>query len=60
LKFGRTVIELAKGKFSVRCDNLDEVSKTFETLAEMVVASRFDEQLDHIALATRKQFNKGR
>ena len=59
LKFGRTVLELAKEKFSVRCDTLDEVSKAFEKLAEMVAASQFDEQLDRIALATRKQFNKG-
>lgn len=59
LKFGRIVLELAKGKFSVRCDSLEEVSEIFEKLSEMVVAAQFDEQLDRIAVATRQQFKKG-
>lgn len=56
LKFGRSVLELDKGKFSIRCEDLSEVSETFEKLASMVVAEQFDEQLDRLAIAARKQF----
>lgn len=60
LKLGRVVLELAKGKFSVRCNSLEEVSEVYAKLAMMVTSGDFDEQLDGFAAATRKQFNKDR
>ena len=60
LKFGWRILELAKGKCSVRCENLDEVSTVFDKLASMATAAQFDEQLERIAVATRKQFAKRR
>lgn len=58
LKFGRQVLELEKGKFSVHCTNLNEVADAFLKLAEIVKSGHFDQQLDRCAQAIRKQFSK--
>jgi hypothetical protein len=58
IKYGKQPIELAKGKFSILCNDLDEVRQSLDTISSHIISGDFDKQLETTANTIRHNFKK--
>lgn len=58
IKYGKTVLELNKGKFSIECSTIDEIENNFETVKTLVRRGSFDEILKTTSETLRLKFIK--
>jgi len=56
LQYARNPVELAKGKFSVECENLEAVEMAFRTLGKEVEQGRFDGLIAENSSKIRQRF----
>ena len=56
LQYARHPVELAKGKFSVECQNLEAVETAFRTLGKEVEQGRFDGLIAENSAKIRQRF----
>jgi hypothetical protein len=58
IKYGKTVLELSKGKFAIQCANLDEVINNLDIVEGLVNKGEFDAMLSTISKDIRTRFSK--
>lgn len=58
IKYGKTAIELAKGKFSIQCSSLDDVISNISIVETLVAKGEFDIILGNISKEIRSKFKK--
>ena len=58
IKYGKTLLELSKGKFSIECSNVDEVENNLETVKTLIRRGSFDEILKSTSETLRSKFIK--
>jgi len=58
IKYGKTVLELSKGKFSIECSTVDEVENNLETVKTLIRRGSFDEILKSTSETLRSKFIK--
>lgn len=58
IKYGKTVLELSKGKFSIECSSIEEVEDTLEKVKDMSRRGMFDEVLKTTSDVLRLKFTK--
>ena len=58
IKYGRLLLELKKGMFSVHCQDLDEVEHVLCTFRGMVLNGDLDDHLTKTTTEIRKRFGK--
>jgi hypothetical protein len=56
VKYGKTELELSKGKFSIMCKNIDEVSDNLIKLKDLVTSGHFDIHLTNLSKTIRSNF----
>jgi hypothetical protein len=56
IKYGSQPLELAKGKAAIQIGNLDELSKTLDSIKQAVLAGELDAQLEQAGLKTASKF----
>ena len=56
INYGKSPIELAKGKFSIICKGLDDVKNSLETVRSTILKGDFDEVLQERSRAIRGNF----
>ena len=57
INYGKSPIELAKGKFSIVCTGLEQVKSSLETVKSSVLKGDFDTVLDKRSKTIRANFN---
>jgi hypothetical protein len=57
INYGKSPIELAKGKFSIVCTGLEQVKSSLETVKSSVLKGDFDTVLDKRSKVIRANFN---
>jgi len=57
LQYARHPVELAKGKFSAECQNLDAVEMAFKALSKEVENGKFDTLIAENSAKIRKRFD---
>ena len=57
INYGKSPIELAKGKFSIVCTGLEQVKSSLETVKSSVLKGDFDTVLDKRSKIIRANFN---
>ncbi len=58
IKYGRHLLELKKGMFSVQCQDLDEVEHALCTFRGMVLNGEMDDHLTRVSEDIRKRFGR--
>ena len=58
IKYGSRLIELAKGKHSVECENVEGLVKALTAIKSAVEAGELDTQIATASMTLRKGFNK--
>ena len=58
IKYGKTVLELSKGKFSIECSTIEEVEDNLEKIKDMSRRGLFDELLKTTSEILRSKFLK--
>lgn len=58
VKYGKTVLELSKGKFAIECKSIEELESTLETVKDLTRRGQFDEILKRTAEELRSKFLK--
>lgn len=58
IKYGRTILELKKGMFSILCKDLDECEHALCTVRAQVLAGQVDDLLTKASADIRKRFGK--
>ena len=58
IKYGKTVLELSKGKFSIECSSIEEVEDNLEKVKDMSRRGLFDEILKTTSETLRLKFKK--
>ena len=58
IKYGKTSIELAKGKFSVVCKDITEVKNSLVVIRDAVQRGEFDDNLEKHSKEIRKNFKR--
>ncbi len=58
IKYGRHVLELKKGMYSVACKDLDEVEHALCTIRAMVLDGQFDAHLKKVSSEIRNRLTK--
>ena len=58
IKYGKQVLELGKGKFSIQCSSLDDVETNLESVKTFVMKGEFDQILTTVSREIRKKFGK--
>lgn len=58
INYGKSPIELAKGKFSIVCTGLEQVKSSFETVKSSVLKGDFDTVLDQRSKVIRSKFSQ--
>ena len=58
IKYGKTSIELAKGKFSVMCAGISEVRDSLLIIKDSIQKGDFDNVLEKHSKEIRKNFNR--
>ena len=58
IKYGSQLIELAKGKHSVECENVEGLVKALTAIKSAVEAGELDTQIATASMTLRKGFNK--
>ena len=56
IRYGKSDLELDKGKFSIMCKDIDEVSESLEKIKELVVSGSFDTTLNDVSKSIRTNF----
>ena len=56
LQYARHALELAKGRFSVKCTDIDGMIEAFKALSQAVSKGQFDEQIQLNSSKIRKRF----
>jgi hypothetical protein len=56
--YTRKPIELAKGKWSIQCKDLDGVATALQTITKSVEAGDFDDPIEALAETVKKKFKK--
>ena len=56
IKYGKHVLELGKGKFSIQCSSMDEVISSLETIIGEVKKGSLDEMLTEVSKDIRTNF----
>jgi hypothetical protein len=59
IKYGKTSLELAKGKFSVVCKDISEVKNSLVVIKDSIQRGEFDNHLEKHSKEIRKNFNRG-
>ena len=58
IKYGKTVLELDKGKFSIECSTIDEVEDSLDTVKSLTRKGSFDDILKTTSGILRSNFLK--
>jgi len=58
IKYGKTALELGKGKFAIECDGLDDVLDSIDKVKGLVRRGVFDDILKSTAEKMRSKFTK--
>jgi len=58
IKYGKLVLELSKGKFSIQCSSLDDVSSNLTIIETLVNKGEFDSMLTIKSKEIRSKFTK--
>ncbi|MES2986614.1 MAG: hypothetical protein V4808_01785 [Pseudomonadota bacterium] len=58
IKYGRQLLELKKGMFSIHCPDLDHAEAALCTIRAMVLQGDFDKQLEKVSTDIRSRFKK--
>lgn len=58
IKYGKTVLELGKGKFAIECDGLDDVLDSIDKVKGLVRRGVLDDILKSTAEKMRSKFTK--
>ena len=58
IKYGKQVLELGKGKFSIQCSNLDQILESLEIVKTEIIKGSFDKVLTEQSDQIRKNFVK--
>ena len=58
IKYGKNDLELAKGKYSIQCQNMNDVEKSLETVKLLASKGQLDELLTNISKDIRAKFGK--
>lgn len=56
IRYGKSDLELDKGKFSIMCKDIDEVSDSLDKIKELVVSGSFDTTLNDVSKSIRTNF----
>ena len=59
IKYGKTSLELAKGKFSVVCKDISEVKNSLVVIKDSIQRGEFDNHLEKHSKEIRRNFNRG-
>ena len=60
IRYGKSELELDKGKFSIMCKDIDEVSESLEKIKELVVSGSFDTTLNDVSKSIRTNFKSSK
>ena len=58
IKYGKTVLELSKGKFSISCSSYDDVEDNLETVKSLVLRGCLDGTLAEVSQTIRSKFKR--
>ena len=58
IKYGKTMLELSKGKFAISCSSYDDVEDNLETVKSLVMRGSFDDILTETSQVLRSKFKK--
>jgi len=58
IKYGKTAIELGKGKFAILCENIDDIATNLETVESLTVKGEFDSILATISQEIKAKFEQ--
>ena len=56
VKYGKYELELSKNKYSIMCENIDQVLDNLEKLKELVSSGQFDTNLSEMSKSIRQNF----
>tara|TARA_A100000171_G_C2024976_1_gene92925 strand:- start:101 stop:490 length:390 start_codon:yes stop_codon:yes gene_type:complete len=60
IKYGKQEIELSKNKFSIICENLDEVETSLTKIKELTYSGQFDLILTEMSKEIRSNFKRSK
>ncbi|MBL4874864.1 MAG: hypothetical protein JKY41_16170 [Rhodobacteraceae bacterium] len=58
IKYGKVVLELGKGKYSIQCSSVDDVETNLETVKTLVIRGEFDDILTKVSKEIRAKFGR--
>jgi len=58
IKYGKVVLELAKGKFAIQCVSLEDVAKNLGVVENLIHKGEFDTVLSIVSKDIRSRFGK--
>jgi hypothetical protein len=58
IKYGKVVLELAKGKFAIQCNTLDDVARNLGLVENLINKGEFDQVLTQVSRDIRARFGK--
>lgn len=58
IKYGKTDLEMGKGKFSIQCTSIDDVETNLVTVKSIVLTGGFDELLTEVSKRIRTKFGR--
>lgn len=58
IKYGKTVLELSKGKYAIQCNTIDDVGSNLAIVEALVNKGEFDSILTAISKDIRSKFKK--
>jgi hypothetical protein len=58
IKYGKTPLELGKGKYAIQCNTIDEVGTNLGIAESLVIKGEFDHLLTAISKEIRAKFKK--
>ena len=58
IKYGKQILELGKGKFSIQCSSLDDIENNLESVKTFVMKGELDQILTTASQEIRKKFGK--
>ena len=58
IKYGKIVVELQKGKYSILCVSVDDIEENQNTVKNLVMTGGFDSLLEKVSQDLRSNFKK--
>jgi hypothetical protein len=58
IKYGKTPLELSKGKFSIECSSIDDIETNLDIVESLVCIGEFDSHLEDVSKEIRSNFKK--